>query len=403
MSSFNYNRTKYSVFYPKHILKVLVLLSIPGTSILVFTSVIRNYVAHTYYSEYKRGLSENNQVTENQLHYLRNALKFSPSNAEYYFEQGRFYINEMHPGKNKSYGPAKEYFREALTHKPTDSRYWAEYAWYIGHSSETGKAIEYFNRAILLSKTDAYVHRLYARWCVDKVSGKINIADASLFAKVYGDKQKLDETLQSYDKRLINGVSITTLLQTARKEWDMAISLGTDMDKIVHNSLADLDLLRFEIDAAFVNYNRANNKIMQARCYFIKGDHRKDVDILGAMIKGGGVPLWENLTKIKKLLIDITKEDPKNYQAFYWLGVTYTNVRMEEKAIMNFTKAVKLKPGQIDTRLELAKLYVRTGKIDQAIEECETILSINPNHIEATRLLGESIREKYEDAEFMAR
>ncbi len=93
--------------------------------------------------------------------------------------------------------------------------------------------------------------------------------------------------------------------------------------------------------------------------------------------------------------------DPKNYQSFYWLGKTYTRLRKTEKAIENFKTTVQLNPKHIDAHLNLAKFYNQTGKIDLAIEEYEAILEQAPNHKEATNLLGEAVRSKYKDAEFL--
>ncbi len=97
----------------------------------------------------------------------------------------------------------------------------------------------------------------------------------------------------------------------------------------------------------------------------------------------------------------VIDNDPKNYQSFYWLGETYTRLRKPEKAIENFETTVQLMTGHIDAHLSLAKLYNQTGKIDLAIGEYETVLDLIPNHKEATHLLGETIRSKNKDAEFL--
>ena len=93
--------------------------------------------------------------------------------------------------------------------------------------------------------------------------------------------------------------------------------------------------------------------------------------------------------------------DPKNYLSFYWLGKTYNRLRKTEKAIENFKTTVRLNPKHIDAHLSLAKLYNLTGRIDLSIGEYETILEQDSNHKEATHLLGESVRSRYKDAEFL--
>ncbi|MBO1223333.1 MAG: tetratricopeptide repeat protein [Candidatus Scalindua sediminis] len=390
----------------KKLPRILIYFSILIAVIFLSVSIARDYVAHVYLSEYKSGLKEKRQDTGRQGHLLRRSLELSPSNAETLFELGRFYVNEKHIGKsrkdrNKSYELAKGYFQEALIRKPTDGRNRATYAWHIGNKGKTNEAIEHFNEAINLGSTDAYLHMIYAMWCVNQVKKEINFTNTVQFVEKYRDEQKRDETLKSYDKRSINGVSIATFLRTGQEEWDKALSLGTRRNRAAYNSIADLNLLRYELDKAIGNYNRANNNLMLTRCYIIKGDYNRSVKILGFVIKGGGTPFWGNLAIIKKLLMFVIDTDPKNYQSFYWLGETHTRLRKTEKAILNFKTTVQLNPKHIDAHLNLAKLYNQTGKIDLAIEEYETILEQDPNHKEATRLLGEAIRSKYKDAEFL--
>ena len=390
----------------KKLPRILIYFSILITAIFLFISIAKDYVARVYLSEYKSGLNEKRQDTRRQDHLLRRSLEFSHSNAETLFELGNFYVNKKHIGKsredrNKSYELAIEFFQEALTRKPTDGRNWAVYAWYIGNNGKTNEAIEHFNKAISLGSTDAYLHMVYAMWCVNQVKKEINITNTVQFVEKYRNEQKRDKILKSYDNRSINGVSIATFLRTGQMEWDKALSMGTRKNQAAYNSLADLYLLRYELDKAIANYNRANNNLMLARCYFIKDDYNKVVYFLGSIIKGGGTSFWGNLTKIKKLLMVVIDNDPKNYQSFYWLGEIYTRLRKPEKAIENFETAVQLKPWRIDAHLNLAKLYNLTGKIDLAIEEYETILNRVPDHKEATHLLGESVRSRYKDAEFL--
>jgi tetratricopeptide (TPR) repeat protein len=297
---------------------------------------------------------------------------------------------------------AKEFLEASLKRKPTDGRNRAEYAWYIGSSGETNEAIEQFNMAINSDPTYAYLHMLYAMWCVNQVKTKIDITNTVQFVEKYRNEQRKDETLKSYDNRSINGVSIATFLRTGQMEWNKALSLGARRYQDEYESLADFHLMRFELDKAISNYKRADNKLMLTRCYIIKGNYNKAVNILGLIIKKEeGKLSGVRLAKIKKLLLVVIDHDPNNYRSFYCLGKIHTRLGKTEKAIGNFKTTVNLKPKHIDAHLSLAELYNQTGKIDLAIEEYETILSLSPNHKEATRLLSEAIRLKYKNAEFL--
>ncbi len=396
----------------KKIPKLLVCLSILITAVLLFISIINEHTAKEYYSEYRRVLRKDSKDVKQQIHYLKKSLEYSPLNADTLFELGRSYIGEesmasSKEDRNKSYELAKASFQEALMRKPTDGGNYAQYAWYIGYSGETNEAIEYFEKAISLEMTDVYVHRQYAMWCVNQVKKEINFNDMSPFAGIYKNEQRKAEILESYDNRFINGVSITAFLEKAQVEWDKALSLGIYRNQRVrnreraHDSLAELSLMKCDVDGAIGNYKIANNKIMLVNCYFIKEDYTAATAVLGSIIKEGGEYFQGNSNKIRKLLMDVIKHNQKDYMAFYWLGETYTRLGKNEEAIVNLKRAVELNPKHIDAHLNLAKLYKSAGKSELAFYEYESALSLNPNHKEAADLLGEAIREKYKDAEFM--
>lgn len=82
------------------------------------------------------------------------------------------------------------------------------------------------------------------------------------------------------------------------------------------------------------------------------------------MIEAGRTPFWGNLSEIKNLLTVIADYDPKNYRSFYWLGRFHASIRKTEEAMRYFETTVRLDPGHIDARLDMADLYHCTGKID---------------------------------------
>ena len=224
---------------------------------------------------------------------------------------------------------------------------------------------------------------------------------------MYNSEQKKAEVLKSYDTRFINGASIAAFLEKAQTEWQKALSLGiyrswrVSNRESAYNSLAELNLMSYNIDEAIGNYKRANNKIMLARCYFIKEDYDKAIDVLASIVKDVDELFQVNKKETENLLIDVVRYKPDNYMAFYWLGEIYARLGMNKKAITNLKKVVELNPKHVDAHLNLAKLYKLAGKSELAIYEYEMALSLNPNHKEAADLLSEAIRAKYKNAEFM--
>ncbi len=343
---------------------------------------------------------------EHQGHLIRRSLELCPSNARAHFELGKLYIDKNPFDKDseagiKSYDRSKEIFQEALMLKPTDGRRRAEYAWYIGSNGDMDEAIEQFNLAISLCPTDTYPHSSYSMWCVNQASEEIDLTNTDRFVGIYGNMQKQDKILKTYEGRSVNGISVATLLDTSREQWDKVLSYRTPGDRYEYESLADLNLLEFKIDKAIQNYTRAKNKYMLARCYVIKGEYNRAINVLAAILKRDGKVSISSLSKTKKLLIDIINNGPKNHQPFYWLGKLYTRLGEVERAISNYKLSIHLNPGHVDSRLDIAGLYNQTGKVDLAMKEYQFILEKAPNHKEATRLLSETVMFEYKDAGFL--
>ena len=385
--------------------KFSVFSSILIISILVFISYTREYIAHKYYIEYEKVSKENKSSPETQIRLLKKTIKNSPSNADALFNLGSSYIRTMSYTKSErardnSYYMATDAFLKALILKPASGRHWARYAWNIGLNGETNEAIEYFEKAISLYKTDAIVHSLYAKWCINLVKKEIDFDNYFLPAMMDSNIHQKDKNLQHYDNHLINGASIATFLETAQIEWDKAISLKATkndaaFNKGVYNSLADLYLIKYDLDKAISYYIATNNTMMTVICKLIKGDYGRAVGTLGQIIENGGTLLRSNLFKIRKLLEFAVKKDTKNYMASYWLGEIYSRVGVTQKARYYFMAVTKLNPGHIDTHLKLAKIYKSSGQTDLAVKEFEIIISLDPGHKEALYLLGKTIIENY--------
>ncbi|MCP4369162.1 MAG: hypothetical protein GY797_13770, partial [Deltaproteobacteria bacterium] len=129
----------------KDISKISFFLSILIISILLSVSIIKEYISHIYYTEYQDALKGKEQDIKNHISLLKKAVEFSPSNPDMLFKLGKAYIKEMsivkdRKEKNRSYRNAKKSFQEALLRKPTYERFWAAYAWYIGHNGEVENA-----------------------------------------------------------------------------------------------------------------------------------------------------------------------------------------------------------------------------------------------------------------------
>ncbi len=382
----------------------LTLSSILIISILLSISIIKEYIVRKDYLEYEKTSMENRPVPEKQIHLLRRNVRISPANADVIFGLGKSYVENMayvkdRDEKRRLYHLAREAFLKALIHKPTDGRQWAQYAWYIGLNGESNEAIECFEKAILLQKDDAVVHSLYARWCINLVKNEIDLEDPDRCSEMNRDIRNRDESIQDYDNRFINGISISAFLERAQIEWNKAFVLKATRNDAVFNvmafnSLADLALIRCDIDKAIGNYNAADNKMMLARCYLIKGNYGGTIGIIAGIIGREGPDFQENLPEIRKLLKAVIDADPGNHKAFYYSGIIYNKLGLYNPAIRDLNTAVRLNPQHIESHQSLAELYELKGQTDLAIKEYEVIISLNPNHKKAIYLLGEAMKRK---------
>ena len=59
-----------------------------------------------------------------------------------------------------------------------------------------------------------------------------------------------------------------------------------------------------------------------------------------------------------------------------------------EDAFNTLEKAVSLSPGNVDTRIMLAGLYQREGKLSEAIEAFEKVLELSPDYLPGYALAG---------------
>jgi tetratricopeptide (TPR) repeat protein len=109
----------------------------------------------------------------------------------------------------------------------------------------------------------------------------------------------------------------------------------------------------------------------------------------GKILRDGGFP--QEAIKEYQLALEI---DPQNAGVHYYLGVVYQANRFYEEAINEYklaiaydTKLVKQRferaPYGIQARFMLARLYTRTQRVDEAIDELEKIVAADDTYQDA--------------------
>jgi tetratricopeptide (TPR) repeat protein len=80
---------------------------------------------------------------------------------------------------------------------------------------------------------------------------------------------------------------------------------------------------------------------------------------------------------------------PTNFDIHELLGLVYSAESQDAKAAEHLEKAVRLKPGSVEARINLATNLVHTGKLVPAESQFKRAIELDPNHYGANHDLGE--------------
>ncbi len=170
---------------------------------------------------------------------------------------------------------------------------------------------------------------------------------------------------------------------------------------MAHFNLARLHMGTGAIDSALLSYQTtlqldpdytpAYYRISQI--YQMSGDIDKAIDILQALIKVRP-DLTEAQVELKNLTMEM--EQPKvsvqmpprtdksdkslDPRYFYNQAVMLIQKQQYEEAIVDFKRAIQLKPDYLNAIIGLGAMYQNVGEYEAAIEEYKNALIINPEH-----------------------
>jgi tetratricopeptide (TPR) repeat protein len=88
---------------------------------------------------------------------------------------------------------------------------------------------------------------------------------------------------------------------------------------------------------------------------------------------------------------NVLRNDPQNREAWDQLGIIYFNEGRAPEAIPILRQAEQFDPGNLDIRLKLAAVDLEFGKLKDAYNEADTVLSQRPQDDRAPLLLADSV------------
>ena len=379
----------------KSVLKpgILLHLSLIISTILVSVFVVKNLVGNLYYIKWEASP----QKDEDSISILQEKMvKLIPSKSSSFYELGRCYHKKVYTAVSREeqvemLRQAEQSFIKAISFQPGNSYYLAEYARVAGSKGDIDRAISYFEKSISLSKTNATIHKIYARWSLYRAKSVFRIEDLGFLEKMYNNPE---EFVPFYEEQIIGGVMVKTFINIAEREWDEALRLGVPTGHSIYRNLGDLYMMIRKLDKAIDNYKRAGDDIRLINSYFIKQDFATLFSIVKRVVETKNRIFWSRWDEIRGLLDKVAIMDRKKYEAYYWLGKGYYQQNMFEEAIGNLEKSTALKPNHVDGHLFLAKSYEAVRKTDSSIHEYTEVLKIKPGHKEANELLGRALGNK---------
>jgi len=104
----------------------------------------------------------------------------------------------------------------------------------------------------------------------------------------------------------------------------------------------------------------------------------------------------------EKAFLRLAKEDPQNFQPYFYLAIISKAKRDLQKAFEFANKSVSLNPKFVDGYNFLGGISYESGDIDKAVTYFEKALSLNPNYLPAWNNLGLCYKAKrnFEQAKF---
>lgn len=100
---------------------------------------------------------------------------------------------------------------------------------------------------------------------------------------------------------------------------------------------------------------------------------------------------YDEISDLLKGTVELFPDDPNNH---YKMGLIYDFKKDYENAIASYKKAVELKPDHTRSLNALGRLYMKTGRLNEAKEILETAKKIDPNQEESSVLLS-NIRDEF--------
>lgn len=319
--------------------------------------------------------------------------------ADSYYEMGTQYLN------NYQYTSAITQFRNSLRQYPTDynsrvgliNSYLARATYYNNTSKDYQKALNDLRSALFYLKyyEDGAVNASLQS-ATEKTENNINELLSVLKPNTTPDGLLLTAKQLRYQSELPSSFLVYQQLMGTKYDKEATIASG-DILKILRNP-----------SRAIVYYNKAlksepNNYDLLTKigeCYQEAGDTNAAADAFNKVMqnsKNSDVAL-SGLEKIWRVQVAKT---PSDAEAHSNLGVIYQQKGNYEDALIEYQKAEKLNPKNLNTKLNMGTLYQAQKKYDEAITLYDKVLFTDAGNVQARKYKAQCLKALGKNEEAM--
>jgi tetratricopeptide (TPR) repeat protein len=310
---------------------------------------------------------------------LEKVTKLAPKDSRAWRALAQIYIDQG------DWTPAIPALKRAALLTPQDAVVVASLGYVYGQTDDPKQAAIEFNKALQLSKNTpkdaALVEMLYGRFLLDSGQAKESVAlfDASL----------------KFDPRYASGFYWRARAYQALQKLDAAEADALESIRLdPHEREAPLLLVS-------IYRKQGNTEKAQEYADMVKriGEEKE-----GQQVKGRA--LRDDLNQAEHLLLagnfaeaatryeSILQTLPTYYEAYFDVGMCYSQTGRPGQAEEAFRKYLKFQPVSSDGRAALGILLLSEGRGSEAIPELEQAIQIDPSLIEARKALAaEYLRE----------
>ncbi|MCP4723381.1 MAG: tetratricopeptide repeat protein [bacterium] len=351
------------------------------------------------YSYFRAGrIYENFNEFERAEEEYRKSLEMNPENRASRYSLGTIYSN------NKDYEQARDQFIEVIKYDPENAIVRTDLGSVYLTLKDYDKAEDQFKEALRIDQNHAAAHHNLASLYL--IRNDIENAIAEYKRAIAVADQSQDVIRAHFN---LGGLYISQKDYTSAKtEFERVIeldpgntdaysNLGTIYDKLGDSRRAEEMYTKItETEPKDVEgYNELGNYYFKSRDYEkAKESFQKTLEIVpnnafARLSLGRIYTETKEYHNASRLFMDMIRDDPKDLFAHINLGRVYTETNRYDDAITEFKTVLQINPNEVNAYFMLGELYVKnTETYKEAIANLRKGLSINPVHFNARILLG---------------